>query len=147
MRTTALLLALAALGVVAATGAATVAPPRPASAVAEAPASAGIRVYYFHGTTRCATCKTIEAYAHETVASAFAAELKAGSMEWTVVNVDEPAHQHFTRDFQLYTRSVVVVDAKDPKRFKVLDRVWQLVGDKAAFQKYVEQEIRAFPRS
>ena len=53
----------------------------------------------------------------------------------------------FTRDFQLYTRSVVVVDAKDPKRFKVLDRVWQLVGDKAAFQKYVEQEIRAFPRS
>jgi hypothetical protein len=104
------------------------------------------RVYYFHGATRCATCKTIEAYAHETVASAFAPELKAGSMEWTVVNVDLPANQHFTRDFQLYTRSVVVVDAKDPKRFKVLDRVWQLVGDKAAFQKYVEQEIRAFPR-
>jgi hypothetical protein len=132
--------------VVAATGAATVAPPKP-TAVAEAPASAGIRVYYFHGTTRCATCKTIEAYAHEAVASAFAPELKAGSLEWAVVNVDEPANQHFTRDFQLYTRSVVVVDAKDPKRFKVLDRVWQLVGDKAAFQKYVEQEIRAFPRS
>ena len=122
------------------------APPKPTT-VAEAPASAGIRVYYFHGATRCATCKTIEAYAHETVASAFAPELKAGSVEWTVVNVDEPANQHFTSDFQLYTRSVVVVDAKDPKRFKVLDRVWQLVGDKAAFQKYVEQEIRAFPRS
>ncbi len=148
MKTTALLLALAVPGVVAAAGAAVAAPPKPAAAVAEAPtASAGIRVYYFHGTTRCATCKTIEAYAHETVASAFAPELKAGSLEWTVVNVDEPANQHFTRDFQLYTRSVVVVDAKDPKRFKVLDRVWQLVGDKAAFQKYVEQEIRAFPRS
>ena len=146
MQTTALLLALAVPGVVAAAAAAVVAPPWP-STVAEAPASAGIRVYYFHGTTRCATCKTIEAYAHETVASAFAPELKAGSLEWTVVNVDEPANQHFTRDFQLYTRSVVVVDAKDPKRFKVLDRVWQLVGDKTAFQKYVEQEIRAFPRS
>lgn len=146
MKTTALLLALAVPGVVPAAGAAVFAPPRPTT-VAEAPASAGIRVYYFHGTTRCATCKTIEAYAHETVASAFAPELKAGSLEWTVVNVDEPANQHFTRDFQLYTRSVVVVDAKDPKRFKVLDRVWQLVGDKAAFQKYVEQEIRAFPRS
>ena len=146
MKTTALLLALAVPGPVAAAGAAVVAPPRP-STVAEAPAAAGIRVYYFHGTTRCATCKTIEAYAHDTVATAFAPELKAGSLEWTVVNVDEPANQHFTRDFQLYTRSVVVVDAKDPKRFKVLDRVWQLVGDKAAFQKYVEQEIRAFPRS
>lgn len=146
MKTTALLLALAAPGVVAAAGAAVVAPPRPTT-VAEAPASAGIRVYYFHGTTRCATCKTIEAYAHETVATAFAAELKAGSLEWKLVNVDEPASQHFVRDYQLYTRSVVVVDAKDPKRFKVLDRVWQLVGDKAAFQRYVEQEVRAFRRS
>ena len=144
MKTTALLLSLAVAGLVAVTGAA--APPQPTTVV-EAPASPGIRVYYFHGTTRCATCKTSEAYAHETVASAFAPELQAGSLEWTVVNVDLPANQHFTRDFQLYTRSVVVVDAKDPKRFKVLDRVWQLVGDKAAFQKYVEQEIRAFPRS
>lgn len=146
MKSTALLLSLVVPGVVAASVAAVAAPPRP-TPVAEAPASAGIRVYYFHGTTRCATCKTIEAYAHDTVATAFAPELKAGSLEWTVVNVDEPANQHFTRDFQLYTRSVVVVDAKDPKRFKVLDRVWQLVGDKTAFQKYVEQEIRAFPRS
>jgi len=39
------------------------------------------------------------------------------------------------------------VDAKDPKRFKVLDRVWQLVRSKPAFQSYVEREIRAFPRS
>ena len=149
MKTSALLLALAGSGVAAATGAAVAAPPKPKrDGRRRGPtASAGILVYYFHGTTRCATCRTIEAYAHETVASAFAAELKAGSLEWTVVNVDEPANQHFIRDFQLYTRSVVVVDAKDPKRFKVLDRVWQLVGDKAAFQKYVEQEIRAFPRS
>ena len=146
MKTTALLLALVVPGVIAVGVAAVAAAPKPTT-VAEAPASAGVRVYYFHGATRCATCKTIEAYAHETVAAAFAPELKAGSLEWAVVNVDEPANQHFTRDFQLYTRSVVVVDAKDPKRFKVLDRVWQLVGDKAAFQKYVEQEIRAFPRS
>ena len=147
MKTTALLLVLTVPGVVAATAAAVVAPPKPAAAVAPAPiASAGIRVYYFHGSTRCATCKTIEAYARETVASAFAPEVKAGSLEWKTVDVDEPASQHFVRDFKLYTRSVVVVDAKDPKRFKVLDRVWQLVGDKAAFQKYVEQEIRAFPR-
>jgi len=63
------------------------------------------------------------------------------------VNVEEPANRHFIQDFQLYTRSVVVVDAKNPKRYKILDRVWQLVRDKAAFQRYVEQEIRAFPRS
>ena len=150
MKTGALLLALAGSAIAAGTAAVAVAPQKPktSTAVAAAPtASPGIFVYYFHATTRCATCKTIEAYAHETVASKFAADLEARRLEWQAVNVEEPANQHFIRDFQLYTRSVVVVDAKDPKRFKVLDRVWQLVRDKAAFQGYVEQEIRAFPRS
>jgi len=145
MKTTALLLALTVSGVGSTVGVAAVAPPKAAAAAAPT-TSAGTLVYYFHGSTRCATCKTIEAYAHETVATAFAPELKAGSLEWKTLDVDDPANQHFVRDFRLYTRSVVVVDAKDPKRFKVLDRVWQLVGDKAAFQRYVEQEIRAFPR-
>ena len=151
MKTGALLLALAGFASVAATpGGAPVDPPKPtaAAAVAATPAAApGVLVYYFHATTRCATCKTIEAYAHETVAGKFAADLEARRLEWRTVNVEEPANQHFVRDFRLYTRSVVVVDAKDPRRFKVLDRVWQLVRDKPAFQKYVEQEIRSFPRS
>ena len=160
MKTTALLLALTLPGVGAATGAAAVAPAKPA-AVAEAPqeprastavaaapaASPGVLVYYFHATTRCATCRTIEAYAKETVTTRFAADIEGRRLAWQAVNVDEPANRHFVRDFQLYTRSVVVGDAKDPRRYKVLDRVWQLVRDKAAFQRYVEQEIRAFPRS
>ena len=146
MKTGALVLALVG-GVIAAGTAASAVAPQEAKAPATVAASPGILVYYFHATTRCATCKTIEAYAHETVASRFAADLEARRLAWRAVNVDEPANQHFVRDFQLYTRSVVVVDATDPKRYKVLDRVWQLVGDKVAFQSYVEQEIRAFPRS
>jgi hypothetical protein len=150
MKTKAILLALAASGIAAVTGAVSAAPQKPKAptAVAAAPAaSPGILVYYFHATTRCATCRTIEAYAKETVTSKFASDLQARRLEWRTVNVEEPANRHFIQDFQLYTRSVVVVDAKSPKRFKILDRVWQLVRDKAAFQRYVEQEIRAFPRS
>ncbi len=150
MRTRTLLLAVAASGIAAVAGAVAGAPQKPKApaAVAAAPAaSPGVLVYYFHATTRCATCRTIEAYAKDTLTSRFAADLEARRLAWKAVNVDEPANRHFIRDFQLYTRSVVVVDAKDPKRYKVLDRVWQLVRDKAAFQRYVEQEIRAFPRS
>jgi len=150
MKTSTLILALAGSGIAAASGAVAVAPPTPktTTAVTAAPTpGTRVLVYYFHATTRCATCRTIEAYAHETVTTAFAPDLEVRRLEWLAVNVDEPANQHFVRDFQLYTRSVVVVDAKDPKRFKVLDRVWQLAHDKAAFQEYVEQEIRAFRRS
>jgi hypothetical protein len=148
MKTGALLLVLAGSGIAMVTGAVALAPPEAATAVAATPAaSPGVLVYYFHATTRCATCRTIEAYAHETVTSRFASDLQARRLQWQAVNVDEPANHHFIRDFQLYTRSVVVVDARDPKRFKVLDRVWQLVHDKTAFQKYLEHEVRAFPRS
>ena len=150
MKTRALLLALAGCGIAAVTGAVAGAPQKakapPAVAVAPA-ASPGVLVYYFHATVRCATCRTIEAYAQETVTTKFASDLQARRLEWRAVDVQEPANHHFIQDFQLYTRSVVVVDAKNPKRFKILDRVWQLVRDKAAFQSYVEQEIRAFPRS
>ncbi len=105
------------------------------------------RVYYFHGNHRCHTCRTIEAYAHEAVTSAFGEDLQSHALDWQVVNVDEAAHKHFVTDFQLYTRSLVLVDARDPRRFKVLEKVWELVSDKPAFRKYVEQEIRAFSRS
>ena len=147
MKTPALVLTLAvATGVLPV--AVTAGPPATAPAAAATPAPARpALVYYFHGTSRCATCRTIEAYAQETVKAAFAADLEARRLTWQVVDVDEPANQHFVTDFKLYTRSLVVVDARDPKRFKVLDRTWQLVRDKPAFQKYVEEEIRAFRRS
>jgi len=148
MRPSALLLVLAVGGFAIAAPSAALPEGQKAGAPAAVPTAAATAVvYYFHATTRCATCRTIEAYAHETVASRFAADLEARRLEWQAVNVDEPANRHFIRDFQLYTRSVVIVDAKDPKRFKVLDRVWQLVRDKLAFQRYIEQEIRAFRRS
>jgi len=149
MKTRAWLLVVAASGIVAVAAAVAGAPQKPKvpAAAATPAASPGVLVYYFHATVRCATCRTIEAYAQETVTSKFASDLEARRLEWRAVNVDEPANRHFIRDFQLYTRSVVVVDAKNPKRYKVLDRVWQLVRDKPAFQVYVEQEIRAFPRS
>ena len=148
MRPSAFLLVLAVGGVAIAAPSVALPEGRKAGAPAAVPtAAAKAVVYYFHATTRCATCRTIEAYAHETVARVFAPDLQSGSLEWKAVNVDEPANRHFIGDFQLYTRSVVVVDAKNPKRYKVLDQVWQLVRNKGAFQKYIEQEVRAFRRS
>lgn len=102
-------------------------------------------VYYFHGNTRCATCRTIEAYAKEAVETGFPEALTDGRLEWRAVNVDERDNEHFVRDFQLTTRSVVLERLADGKRkdWKNLQRVWELVrGDKAAFLKYVQDETR-----
>ena len=111
-----------------------------------APAADGVVAFYFHGNTRCATCKKIEAYADEAVASGFADELESGAVNWQVVNVDVDANRHFIEDFQLVTRSVVLAEYRDGKvvRWQNLDKVWQLVRDEKRFVDYVQSELSGF---
>jgi len=101
---------------------------------------------YFHGNARCATCRKIEAYADEAIAQGFVDELESGRLTWRVVNIDESANKHFIKDFQLVTRSVVLVEYRDGKvlRWENLDKVWQLVRSKDRFVSYVDGETREF---
>jgi hypothetical protein len=115
----------------------------------DAPAAAtsdGVVAFYFHGNTRCATCRKIEAYADEAIQMGFAQALETSALRWRVVNVEEPENRHFIEDFQLVTRSVVLAEYRDDKvvRWKNLDKVWQLVRDKDGFTSYVQGETREF---
>jgi len=116
------------------------------SATAAADAEDKVIVYYFHATQRCWTCKTIEAYSEEAVRTGFAEHLASGTLEWKTVNIDEPENQHFVEDFQLATRTVVLVNVVDGvnKDWKRLDRVWQLVRDKPAFVDYIWENTNDF---
>ena len=122
-----------------------------AASDADKPSADGVKVvaYYFHGTTRCATCRKIEAYSHEAVQNGFAEALKAGKLEWRTLNVEEPANLHFIKDYQLYTRSVVLASYQGDKqlRWKNLEKVWELVGDKGQFTRYVQNEVKTFLES
>jgi len=106
----------------------------------------GVVAFYFHGNVRCATCKKIEAYADEAVHSGFAESLEDGNLAWQVVNIDEPENRHFVQDFQLVTRSVVLVEYRDGQvvRWENLDKVWQLVRSKDLFVEYVQNETQEF---
>ena len=103
-------------------------------------------VYYFHGNKRCSTCRKLEAYSEEAIAGGFASELDSGGLEWRVVNTDEKANAHFVTDFELVTKSVVLVEYRDGEvvRWKNLKLVWQLVGDQDGFLRYVRDETRDF---
>jgi hypothetical protein len=105
-----------------------------------------IIAYYFHGTRRCASCRKIEAYSAEAVETGFADDLKGGTLEWHVVNIDEDANKHYIKEYQLYTKSVILSHVKDGKEigWKNLDKVWTLLGDKEGFVNYVQTETRTF---
>lgn len=103
-------------------------------------------VYYFHGGVRCTNCINFEKYTDELMRTTFAEAVKNGSVEWRVVNTDERGNEHFMQDYQLYTKSLVVVDTRDgkPTRYKNLTGIWQTIGDKNRFQTYVRGEIAGF---
>jgi len=115
------------------------------SRVAEnVPSAPKVVVYYFHGNTRCITCKKIESFARSAIESGFAAELKTGRIEFRAVNVEEPNNEHFVQDYQLVTRSVVLSRIRNGKQdtWKNLDQVWTFVRDPDAFNRYVVDETK-----
>jgi len=103
-------------------------------------------VYYFHGTARCRSCLRIEALTNQAIQDNFSDDIKAGRLQWQKVNVDEPGSKHFVKDYGLYTKSVVVVNMQGDKqlRWKNLEQIWHLLGDKDAFLQYVTAEIKSY---
>ncbi len=106
----------------------------------------GIVVYYFHSTARCSSCITIETWTAEAIRTTFAAELTDGSLVWRVLDVEEPANAHFVEDYQLVSKSVVLVRYTNgqPGKWENLQRIWQLLGDQKAFQDYIKSSTRSF---
>lgn len=116
-----------------------------AGAAAEIPKpSRYITATYFHNTVRCPTCHKIEELSTEAVRNNFAKQLKDGTLVWRVINVDEPQNQHYNKDYQLYTKSLIVSEIKDGKevRYKNLEKIWTYVRNEQDFDQYVTSEIK-----
>jgi hypothetical protein len=103
----------------------------------------GLVAYYFHGETRCPTCRTIEAYAHEAIEQRFAAELASGAVVWRVVNYESPGNKHFVDEYEIFSPTVVIVRLEQGRQaeFRNLVRGWELVGDRVEFIEYVQQQV------
>jgi len=105
-----------------------------------------VTVYYFHGTLRCNTCRTIEAYAKEALEARYGEQLKSSLLMWKVVNIDEPENEHFVDEFGLVSSSLVVVARSGGKvtSHETLQDAWTLVRDKPRFMEYVQRAVGGY---
>ncbi|MCP4219734.1 MAG: hypothetical protein GY765_34190 [bacterium] len=117
----------------------------PAAKTSVKPAAEHLRVYYFHTTHRCDTCRKIEKYTAEAIKKHFADELGNGKLVFSPVNIDEDANKHFVADYKIYTKHVIVSKVSKGKelKWKNLDRIWELVGGEAEFKTYIVKETRS----
>lgn len=95
-------------------------------------------VYYFHGTQRCLTCNRIEELTRQAIQNNFVGQLADGKITFRSVNVDEPENEHFIKDFQLATRSVVM---RKGDKFEKFDQVWNLVREPEKFSQYIRNGV------
>lgn len=122
----------------------------PATPQASAPDSTTVSprvvVYYFYTNYRCASCRKLEALAQEAVYTGFPKELQSGRVVWRTANVEEKGNEHFVEDYQLFTKSVILVTEKEGQQtaWKNLPRIWELLKDKQQYLRYIQAETRAF---
>ncbi|HPA16877.1 MAG TPA: nitrophenyl compound nitroreductase subunit ArsF family protein [Verrucomicrobiae bacterium] len=106
----------------------------------------GVVVFYFHGHYRCDSCDRIEQFTREAIAENFRAQMASGAVAWRSVNTDIAGNAHFTEEYQLVTRTVVVVRTRDGtvRSWKKLDRVWDLLGEGDGFKRYIADEVAGY---
>jgi len=103
-------------------------------------------VYYFHGDFRCPTCTKMQELSEQAIKGAFATQLASGKLEFKEVNTDHAENAHFKKDYELYTKSLVMVAYKDGKQlaWKNCEKIWELVRNPVGFISYVQDEIRSY---
>ncbi len=105
-----------------------------------------VLAYYFHGDFRCISCHKIETYPKEALDKYFSKDLSSGKLVFKTVNMDRKENQHFIKDYQLYTKAVVVSLVKDGKEVKYenLQGVWNHLRDKQSFFIYIKDGVSKY---
>jgi hypothetical protein len=76
------------------------------SAVSE---NVDVEVYYFHLTTRCATCKTVEAEARKNVEMLYAGQFKSGKISFTALNLEESTGKSMGEKLGVNSQTLLIV--------------------------------------
>jgi hypothetical protein len=102
-----------------------------------------VEVYHFHGTHQCYSCKTVGAYAEETVNTYFADELKSGKLVFAHVNVDLPENKELVDKYGAKGSSLLIgIYGKDGTFSKQEDSaVWYKIDNKEDYMSYLKGVI------
>lgn len=111
-----------------------------------APPAHRVVATYFHRTVRCPTCRRIGGLAEEAVKRGFAEEISARTVEFRLVDFQDPHNAGLTQTYSVVSPTLVVTNEFDGKvvHWKALPRVWQLVGKPDELRGYVRESVAAY---
>jgi hypothetical protein len=101
-----------------------------------------VEVYHFHRTQQCYSCRTLGAYAEETVNTYFVPELRSGKIVFAHVNVDLPENRAIVEQYRP-TGSSLWIGVYDKEGFHQEQNinVWYKLGNKDEYMAYLKEVI------
>ena len=101
-----------------------------------------IEVFHFHGTNQCYSCKTVGAYAEETINTYYQNEVKSGKIVFSSINYDLKENNATATKYGV-TGSSLWIGVYDSEGFhpEQNTNVWYKIGDKQDYMTYLKDVI------
>jgi len=101
-----------------------------------------IEVYHFHATAQCVSCKTVGAYAEETINTYFADEVKSGKIVFAHINGDLLENKEKVMQYGV-TGSSLWIGVYDENGFHKEENVnvWYKINNKNDYLVYLKSII------
>lgn len=68
-----------------------------------------IEVYYFHFTSRCVTCKTVEAEAKKDIETLYPEQVKSDKISFQAINLDESSSKEIAEKLGVSGQTLLIV--------------------------------------
>jgi len=101
---------------------------------------APVEVIYFHTTSRCVTCKTVEAEAKSNVALLYSDQATAGKISFASYNIDEPEGKAIAKRVGVEGQSLMIVKG-DHKENLINDGFMYAVRQPEKFREIMKTKI------
>jgi len=102
-----------------------------------------LEIYHFHATNQCYSCKTVGAYAEETVNTYFADELKSGKIVFGHINGDLPENRNLVAKYGVTGSSLWLGTYAKDGSFSAEENVnvWYKISNKQDYMNYLKGVI------
>jgi protein involved in sex pheromone biosynthesis len=99
-----------------------------------------IEIYHFHATNQCYSCKTVGAYAEETVNTYFADELKSSKIVFAHINGDLPENKDLVMKYKVTGSSLWIGTYTKDGQFSAEENtnVWYKISNKEDYMAYLK---------
>ena len=101
-----------------------------------------LEIYHFHNTNQCYSCKTVGAYAEETINTYFKEELESGKIVFDHINVELPENKDLAIKYGTTGSSLWLGTYKgDDFKAEENTNVWYKIRDKQDYMDYLKGVI------